>query len=107
MIYTLGHRGNYLIGLRDATAGNLFMKQGATPGYYEDGSDYHGGSVWQTPKEVWDYIDGEPRLAEYSVFELDADWDTQTVMALSDRQKGYPFRRLIVDAAILKEILRQ
>ena len=105
MVYTLGHRMQYLQGMADAPSETPFQMMGPRADYYEDGTGYLGGSVWETAKEVRNYLAlvGE-RLAEYSVFEIDANWETETVQAIQDYLKGYPFRRLAVDATVLREI---
>lgn len=99
MIYTLGHRLVYLKGIIAATEKKPFLKTG----WYRSSDEevYPGGSVWQTPEEVWAYIDGEgERLKEYSVFAVDAEWEGGTLIM------PYSWRALANSSPIIKEIPR-
>ena len=78
MVYTIGYRPVYMKGLSER--GESFCKLGQEfePDYYS------GGSVWKTPEEAWDHLETNKELfKQYSVFEVDADWDTQTVPNIS------------------------
>ena len=100
MIFTLGHRKSYLLGLAKATAEKPLRKTG----WYRssDGVVYPGGSVWETSEEVWSHIDAEgERLKEYSVFSVDAVWEGGTLLTPN------LWRSLAKSAKILEEIQRK
>lgn len=99
MIYTLGHRKSYLRGLAEAVREKPLLKIG----WYRssDGVVYPGGSVWNTPEEVWTHIDVEgERLKEFSVFEIDAEWEGGTLLSPN------PWRDLAKSSPIIREIAR-
>ena len=101
MIYTLGHRKSYLRGLAEATEEKPLLKTG----WYisSDGVVYPGGSVWETPEEVWVHIDAEgEHLEEYSVFEVDAEWEGGTLLTLLPNF----WRNLAKSSPIIREIIR-
>lgn len=88
-IYTLG----YTVAYRATLDRGPIMKLGPT-------ATYPGGSVWQTPGEVFSHIaENQPRLQGYAVFAVDADWDTMT-----GPSPGNPWHDLLVDAPILNEV---
>jgi len=59
--------------------------------------DYPGGSVWKTVDEAAHYI-AVIGLGDFSVWEIDADWDADTY----DGPHGY--RDLLHDRRIVREI---
>lgn len=91
MIYTLGYKEHYRKGLKEH--GKEFKKLGRT-------KDYSGGSVWQTSKEVFDYIkENSPRLDNYGVFEIDANWDQDT------EECGEEWHDLLKTSRIIREMV--
>jgi hypothetical protein len=91
MVYTLGNKESYRRGLKEH--GEDFKKLGRT-------EDYSGGSVWQTSKEVFDYIkENSPRLDAYGVFEIDANWEQDT------EECGESFHDLLKTSRITREII--
>lgn len=91
MIYTIGFEAAYRYGIQ--TQGAKFTKMGAVNGYL-------GGSVWRTAKEAQDYLKSNlPRLKNYAVYEVEADWKTDVAMI-----SGEPFGRLQVTSRITREM---
>lgn len=86
MVYTVG-----LIAIYEPLldAGPI-PKLGRRPGY-------HGGWVWRTPEEAWQYLKLRNSLQERRVYAVDADWDADTYEA-----PGQPTRCLIRDAAVVR-----
>ncbi len=100
MIYTLGHRSAYLVGISEGTEERPFLKTGWHRRI--NGEEYPGGSVWKTSEEVWAHIDSQgQRLTEHSVFAIDAEWESGTLTSPN------PWRSLANDSRIVKEILRR
>jgi len=93
MIYTLGHKLSYDIGIK--SRGSDFKKLGVRANHR--GHPYPGGSVWQTEQEVRKYIErNQSRLKLYDVYGILADWEHDT-----EQVAGEPFRRLLVDSTIV------
>lgn len=92
MIYTMGYALSYRKGLLDL--GNNFRKLGRT-------DTYSGGCAWKTAAEAWAYILSQgKRLKNYSVWEIDADWLTDT----AENREGYPWHDLLITSRIVREI---
>lgn len=92
MIYTIGHTENYERYFKEQ---GTPQKLGKTDDYfseeYPDGK-YPGGSVWKTREEAQ-----KGCHPDYSVYGVDADWDTQTY-----NNPGESFHSLLVTANLIK-----
>lgn len=92
MIYTLGYRPSYEEGLAKSEAAGEPLKK---VGRY---SDYQGGSVWKTCKEVEAHLKANThRLEDYAVYGVDADWERDTAPNPLN-----PFHDLLVDAPLVR-----
>lgn len=89
VVYTIGYRKAYNARLAQPEP---MWKVGRT-------DDYPGGSVFRTAEDAADFlrcvVDGE----DYSVYEVEADWETDT----APNQDGM-FHDLLRDARIIREV---
>lgn len=91
MIYTVGHRASYEQGILETN--NQLHKKGP---YVTEDKQYDGGSVWQDAAQAEAYLHRHS-LADYAVYGLIADWDTDTKQLPNEE-----WRRLQRDALIVK-----
>jgi len=89
MIYTIGHTESYRKALSENPSVN---KKGQT-------ETYPGGCVWRTPEEAKAFLQFAG-LDNYSVYEIDADWATDT----RENEDGGAWRDLLNDSKIIREI---
>jgi hypothetical protein len=96
-IYTIGFRPNYSRYLAHADNSGVPCKK-VGKGTDRMGAPYAGGSVWSSAGEALAHLQRR-NLVNYSIYEVDADWDADT-----EQLPGEPFRRLLRDAVIVQEI---
>lgn len=95
MIYTVGHKKSYEQGFKEYKDEPLaFRKLGKKSMW--NGKPYAGGSCFKTKESACEYLDAN-MLNTYSVYGLDADWETDTEW---DGESEY--RNLLRDATLLK-----
>jgi len=94
MIYTIGHAERYNKWLEQCKEEERPLeKRGRN-------DEYAGGSVWPTAEEAWKHIKNEsPRLDEYSVYEVDANFEKDTVPS-----KNGNWNDLLVTSVITREV---
>ena len=80
MIYTVGREDIYIPLLEN----------------YPDTEKDVDGSVWQTLEEVEDYLVATSQQDRYSIYGVDADWDTDTVVI-----EGSAYRSLTRKARLI------
>ncbi len=80
MIYTVGRDDIYIPLLEN----------------YPDVEKDVDGSVWQTLEEVEDYLVATSQQDRYSIYGVDADWDTDTVVI-----EGSAYRSLTRKAGLI------
>ena len=95
MIYTIGYTESY----RKHLGQPDFAKLGRTQNY--KGGFYPGGSVWKTAFAAYAYLVDTNQLDKYSVFEVDADWISDTAPSLS----GKAWNDLLKTSPIIREVL--
>ncbi len=99
MIYTVGYTKTYLklFALDSETPEDRApFKLGRRPPGDEDyPNGYPGGSVFQSQEQAQAWLD-EKNLLTYSIFGVEADWDTDTAP-----RSDASFRDLLVDAKLV------
>ena len=98
MVYTIGNTISYRKGLIKSVP---FQKLGRTRNY--KGGFYPGGSVWKTAFAAYAYLVDTNQIDRYSVFEVDADWISDTAPSLS----GDAWNDLLKTSTIVREILKE
>lgn len=91
MIYTIGNRENYLAAISDSGKIQKVGRHTQT-----DGTLYPGGYAFQTIEAAQQRIAEEGQVGKWSVFGLDAEWDSDTEQAVD----GW-WHNLLVDADIV------
>lgn len=90
MIYTVGHKESYELGMLEL--GERFRKLGACE---INGEPYEGGIAFLTKEEAFDYLK-EHSLVDYDVYGLEANWETDTKQLPNET-----FHRLINSSRIV------
>lgn len=80
MIYTIGHRENYLKEMSRRAANYLNPMTKTGRGFW-GGEYYHGGYAFKTIEDAQRRINEAHKDAGYAVFGIDADWERDTVRA--------------------------
>lgn len=73
-VFTVGHEETYDRGISER--GGKFKKVGRS-------DDYPGGFACRTPEDAERLIDEFDKRGKWAVYELDADWDDDTVQSLN------------------------
>jgi hypothetical protein len=89
-VLTVGNRSVYDKGIR--LYGNAFQKTGRT-------AEYAGGFAVSSFADAQRLIDEFGKRGEWAVYELDADWDTDTVQS----DNGW-WHALLKDSKVLRKV---
>lgn len=78
MIYTIGHRVNYLKAMQEVGGSIRKLGKRGSGEHTDFPMGYPGGFAFQTIEEAQRAIEEHDKLGEWGVFGLEADWEIDT-----------------------------
>ncbi len=94
MIYTVGHKANYLKAIAESEEGRIY-KVGRTDDL--DGQPYPGGCAFKSLEDAQRMLKENGHTSDWAIWGIDADWENDT----APNQGGGWWHDLLRDAWII------